>query len=83
MAIRKLKSPAPPLASNINSQPGVAEIVKNVIDDVRARGDAAVSEYSLKFDKWGPKRLTVCDILVAVFCNRHRLNPQISAGGRD
>ncbi|CAD6583795.1 MAG: hypothetical protein CYPHOPRED_002495 [Cyphobasidiales sp. Tagirdzhanova-0007] len=62
MAIRKLKSTAPPLASNATSQPGVAEIVKNVIDDVRSRGDAAVSEYSLKFDKWGPKRLTESEI---------------------
>lgn len=33
----------------------VASIVKGVIDDVRQKGDAAVREYSDKFDKWSPQ----------------------------
>jgi sulfopropanediol 3-dehydrogenase len=32
----------------------VTEVVTAVIDDVRARGDAAVREYSAKFDNWSP-----------------------------
>ena len=32
----------------------VASIVKGVIDDIRANGDAAVRSYSEKFDKWSP-----------------------------
>jgi sulfopropanediol 3-dehydrogenase len=61
MAIRKLKAPVPAseLAASGAAQTGVAELVKNIIDDVQKRGDAAVAEYSLKFDKWGPKRLSV------------------------
>jgi len=33
----------------------VSAIVKGVIDDIRAEGDAAVRRYSEKFDKWSPK----------------------------
>lgn len=33
----------------------VSSIVRGVIDDVRANGDAAVRKYSEKFDKWSPK----------------------------
>jgi len=33
----------------------IAEVVKNVIADVKKRGDDAVREYSEKFDKWSPK----------------------------
>ena len=29
-------------------------IVRGVIDDIRANGDAAVRKYSEKFDKWSP-----------------------------
>ena len=32
----------------------VPGIVRGVIDDIRARGDAAVRTYSEKFDKWSP-----------------------------
>lgn len=35
--------------------PDVPAIVKGVIDAVRARGDEAVREFSVKFDKWSPK----------------------------
>ena len=42
----------------------VADIVKAVIDDIRARGDAAVREYSQKFDGWSPDsfRLSAHDV---------------------
>ncbi len=36
-------------------------IVKSIIADVRLRGDKAVSEYSLKFDGYADKSLTVTD----------------------
>ena len=32
----------------------VAKIVTGVIDEIRANGDAAVRQYSEKFDKWSP-----------------------------
>ncbi|WP_344819474.1 histidinol dehydrogenase [Microbacterium soli] len=32
----------------------VTETVTQILDDVRARGDAAVREYSERFDKWAP-----------------------------
>jgi sulfopropanediol 3-dehydrogenase len=33
-----------------------AEVVAGVIADIRERGDAAVREYSERFDKWSPER---------------------------
>src|SRR2546425_6502174 len=36
----------------------VRRTVEGILDDVRARGDAAVREYSEKFDKWTPKNLS-------------------------
>jgi len=33
----------------------VSEIVRNIIGDVRRRGDAAVREYSERFDHWAPE----------------------------
>ena len=33
---------------------GVAEVVSEVIADVRERGDVAVRQYSEKFDRWSP-----------------------------
>jgi sulfopropanediol 3-dehydrogenase len=42
----------------------VRDTVSGIIDDIEARGDAAVREYSAKFDKWSPKafRLTEAQI---------------------
>jgi len=37
----------------------VASIVRSVIDDIRTRGDAAVREYSAKFDAWDPPAFTL------------------------
>lgn len=36
------------------SNAAVSEVVAGVIADIRERGDAAVREYSEKFDKWSP-----------------------------
>lgn len=36
----------------------VRETVQAILADVKKRGDAAVREYSERFDKWAPKRLT-------------------------
>lgn len=41
-------------AGTSNSQDGVSNIVKGVIDSVRSNGDAAVRQYSEKFDQWSP-----------------------------
>lgn len=40
--------------SRAGTDPAVAATVAGVISDVRERGDAAVREYSEKFDKWSP-----------------------------
>jgi sulfopropanediol 3-dehydrogenase len=36
----------------------VRRTVESILEDVRKRGDAAVREYSEKFDRWTPKKLT-------------------------
>nr|WP_280401425.1 histidinol dehydrogenase [Nocardia carnea] len=41
--------------------PAVAETVSAVIADIRERGDAAVREYSEKFDKWTPETFKLSD----------------------
>jgi sulfopropanediol 3-dehydrogenase len=63
MAARYLKS-APPVTHDDARSQGVRETVAAVIADVRARGDAAVREYSEKFDNWSPPsfRLTEEDV---------------------
>src|SRR5947209_10056198 len=40
----------------------VRQTVEGILADVRKRGDAAVREYSEKFDKWAPKKLSKSDI---------------------
>jgi len=40
----------------------VRATVEEILADVRKRGDAAVREYSQKFDKWEPKRLGASEI---------------------
>jgi sulfopropanediol 3-dehydrogenase len=53
LASELLKTPAKTNTS-LGSIPEVREVVENVIADIRARGDVAVREYSLKFDNHGP-----------------------------
>ncbi|HEY5900047.1 MAG TPA: histidinol dehydrogenase [Burkholderiales bacterium] len=40
----------------------VRQTVEGILDDVKKRGDAAIREYSQKFDKWEPKRLSRTDL---------------------
>jgi len=40
----------------------VRETVEGILADVKKRGDAAVRDCSLRFDKWEPKRLSPADI---------------------
>ena len=58
-----LKS-AIPIAQDVERLKSVRATVTSVIDDVRERGDAAVREYSEKFDGWSPGsfRLSAEDI---------------------
>jgi sulfopropanediol 3-dehydrogenase len=51
--IRQLKKAAS--GAPRQGSPEVAEVVAGVIADVRARGDAAVREYSERFDRWSPE----------------------------
>ncbi|RMD44989.1 hypothetical protein DV735_g74, partial [Chaetothyriales sp. CBS 134920] len=50
--------------NGVQSNDAVASIVKGVIDDIRANGDAAVRTYSERFDKWSPAsfKLSAADI---------------------
>ncbi|AXT84249.1 histidinol dehydrogenase [Aeromicrobium sp. A1-2] len=50
---KHLKSPAT-VGADDSRLDGVKDTVTTVIADVRERGDAAVREYSEKFDKWSP-----------------------------
>jgi sulfopropanediol 3-dehydrogenase len=49
--IRQLKQAAAPAAGQ-GGDPAVAATVEGIIADVTARGDAAVRELSIKFDRW-------------------------------
>jgi len=52
--IRYLKTGKSQEEINVSNQ-NVKEIVENILADIEKRGDAAVREYSEKFDKWTPK----------------------------
>lgn len=43
------------------SRAEVRRVVEGVIADVRERGDAAVREYSQRFDKWAPERFRLSE----------------------
>src|SRR6185295_6166990 len=53
----------------------VRQTVEDILDDVRKRGDAAIRDYSEKFDKWAPKRLSKADIDAVV----SKVSPQTIA----
>jgi len=40
----------------------VRKTVEDILDDVRRRGDAAIRDYSQKFDQWEPKKLSRAEI---------------------
>ena len=48
-----LKQPAPKQAATDDS--ALRDRVRAIIEDVRTRGDAAVREYSERFDGWSPE----------------------------
>ncbi|KAH9903728.1 histidinol dehydrogenase [Xylariomycetidae sp. FL2044] len=52
MGARHIKNSG--LKANTATNQEVSEIVKGVIEDIRANGDKAVRSYSEKFDKWSP-----------------------------
>ena len=54
--------------SNNTSQESVSAVVKGVIETIRTKGDAAVRQYSEKFDKWSPPsfKLSKLDIENAI-----------------
>src|SRR5687767_13684123 len=45
----------------------VRETVEAILADVKKRGDAAVREYSEKFDKWVPRRLTEREVAAFMY----------------
>ena len=53
MSVQYLKS-VPPIPQDDERSLSVRETVTQVIAEVRRRGDAAVREYSEKFDRWSP-----------------------------
>lgn len=52
MPARYLKSKQPPVVGA--AKVDVSSVVRDVINDVHADGDAAVRRYSERFDKWSP-----------------------------
>lgn len=61
MVARRLKSPLVGATASFAASQKVTEIVKSVIDDIRANGDKAVRTYSEKFDKWAPESFKLSD----------------------
>ena len=68
MAPRFLKTGSSAQTTNNSDEIEVSSIVKDVIDDIRNNGDAAVRKYSEKFDKWSPQsfKLSKEDIDAAI-----------------
>lgn len=50
-----LKEPVKKVSESHDSNEAVSQTVKEIIADVRERGDEAVREYSQKFDGWSPE----------------------------
>ncbi|MEE4597492.1 histidinol dehydrogenase [Streptomyces sp. DSM 41524] len=59
-----LKAAAAAKSTPGSSSPEVTDAVAGIISDIRSRGDAAVREYSARFDRWEPEsfRLTAEEI---------------------
>lgn len=55
---------------------GVREVVAEILDDVRARGDAAVAEWTRRFDGAEPRTVTANELAKAL----DELDPQVRAG---
>lgn len=59
MVARHLKTAG--LTANTVTNQKVSDIVKGVIDDIKANGDKAVRTYSEKFDQWSPESFKLSD----------------------
>ena len=59
-----LKQAVSVAATNIRNE-AVAQTVRDVLADVRVRGDVAIREYSAKFDDWSPSSFKLTDEEVA------------------
>jgi len=60
MAIHLKRRIAKELTDEIDRK--VRQTVEDILADVKKRGDAAVRDYSEKFDKWVPKKLSQSDL---------------------
>jgi sulfopropanediol 3-dehydrogenase len=61
-----LKTPAAPAATGgPATDPQVAQTVAAIVADVRERGDAAVRDYSARFDRWEPASFKLTDEQIA------------------
>jgi histidinol dehydrogenase len=56
-----LKQATGPTKAVNGSAADVSGIVRGVIDSIRVEGDAAVRQYSEKFDKWSPESFKLSD----------------------
>lgn len=72
--IRQIKS-GQAAASKAGNQAQVRVTVEGILADIETRGDAAVRDYSVKFDKWSPEsfRLTEAQIETCIAA----LSPQV------
>lgn len=61
---RLVKAPAV-ATTTTGSDPQVKETVEGVIADIRQRGDAAVRDYSERFDRWTPESFRLTDQQIA------------------
>jgi sulfopropanediol 3-dehydrogenase len=60
MAVRHLKTGISKNAA-ATADKKVRDVVSGILDDIRLRGDAAVREYSTKFDNWSPPTYRLSD----------------------
>ncbi|KAL1971314.1 hypothetical protein VTN77DRAFT_266 [Rasamsonia byssochlamydoides] len=59
--MRHLKSASKSAGEKNANSANVASLVRKVIDDIRVNGDAAVRQYSEKFDSWSPPSFKLSD----------------------
>lgn len=64
MSSEVMKAAVPTSSDPQGDTGAVGTVVAAVIDDVRDRGDAAVREYSQKFDDWSPESFRMSDVEV-------------------
>ena len=62
--MRHLKTPVPAELA-VRDNEAVSQTVRGIVADIRVRGDAAVREYSEKFDGWSPESFRLSEEQVA------------------